>query len=59
MWQCKTSLKKGIKCEAPLLYKEIIEKMFIDSFNKLLKNKDEIIENSGEFIKEIDDTRAP
>ena len=30
--------------------------MFIDSFNKLLKNKDEIIGNSREFIKEIDDT---
>lgn len=56
MWQCKTSLKKGAKCEVPLLYKEIIEKMFIDSCNKLLKNKDEIIENSREFIKGIDDT---
>ena len=56
VWQCKTSLKKGTKCEVPLLYKENIEKIFIDSFNKLLKNKDEIIENSGEFIKEIDDT---
>ena len=30
--------------------------MFIDSFNKLLKNRDEIIKNSREFIKEIDDT---
>ena len=58
VWQCKTSLKKGAKCEVPLLYKEIIEKMFIDGFNKLLKNKDEIIENSREFIKEIDDTES-
>lgn len=55
-WQCKTSLKKGTKCEAPLLYKESIEKMFIDSFNRILKNKDEIIKNSKEFIKSIDDT---
>lgn len=54
--QCKTSLKKEIKCEAPLLYKESIEKIFIDSFNRLLKNKNEIIENSKKFIKEIDDT---
>ena len=54
--QCKTCLKKGVKCEAPLLYKESIEKIFIDSFNKLLKNKDEIIKNSRELIKEIDDT---
>ncbi len=56
VWQCKMSLKKGTKCEAPLLYKESIEKIFIDSFNKLLKNKNEIIENSKKFIKEIDDT---
>ncbi len=57
VWQCKTSLKKGIKCEAPLLYKESIEKIFIDSFNKLLKNKDEIINNCKNFIKSIDDTK--
>lgn len=37
VWQCKTSLKKGSKCEIPLLYKESIEKMFVDGFNKLLK----------------------
>ena len=30
--------------------------MFIDSFNKLLKNKDEIINNCRKFIKTIDDT---
>ncbi|KAK8833997.1 hypothetical protein M9Y10_037219 [Tritrichomonas musculus] len=58
VWQCKTKLKKEIKCEAPLLYKESIEKMFIDSFNELLKNKDEIVENSREFIKSIDDTEV-
>ncbi len=58
VWQCKTSLKKSTKCEAPLLYKERIEKMFVDSFNKLLKNKDEIISNCREFIQEIDDTEA-
>lgn len=57
-WQCKTSLKKGTKCGAPLLYKEHIEKMFVDSFNKLLKNKDEIINNCREFVKSIDDTQA-
>lgn len=56
-WQCKTSLKKGTKCKAPLLYKEHIEKMFVDSFNKLLKNKDEIINNCREFVKSIDDTQ--
>ena len=32
--------------------------MFVDSFNKLLKNKDEIISNCREFIQEIDDTEA-
>ena len=58
VWQCKTSLKKGTKCEVPLLYKENIEKMFIDSFNKLLKNKSEIIKNSKEFIKSIDDIES-
>ncbi len=55
-WQCKTGLKKGVKCGAPLIYKESIEKMFTRSFNRLLKNREEIIENSGKFIKEIDDT---
>mgnify|MGYP001024789055 CR=1 FL=1 len=57
-WQCKTKLKKEVKCEAPLLYKESIEKMFTHSFNELLKNKDEIIENSREFIKTIDNTEV-
>ena len=40
------------------IYKEHIEKMFVDSFNKLLKNKDEIINNCREFVKSIDDTQA-
>ena len=56
--QCKTSLKKGVKCQVPLIYKENLEKMFTHSFNKLLKNKDEIIKNSREFIKEINDTES-
>ncbi len=58
VWQFKAKLKKEVKCEAPLLYKENIEKIFVGSFNKLLKNKDEIIETSKEFIKKIDDTES-
>lgn len=56
VWQCKNRFKKGKSCETLHLYKESIEKMFIDSFNKLLKNKAEIIKNCKEFIKSIDDT---
>lgn len=58
VWQCRDKFNKNRKCETLHLYKDNIEKIFIDSFNKLLENKDEIINNSREFIKAIDDTES-
>lgn len=58
VWQCKSKLKKGHKCETPDLNPKDIENIFIEAFNKLLKNKDEVISDIKEFIKSIDDTEV-
>lgn len=58
VWQCKSKLKKGHKCETPDLNPKDIENIFIEAFNKLLENKDEVIGGIKEFIKSIDDTEV-
>lgn len=58
VWQCKSKLKKGHKCETPDLNPKDIENIFIETFNKLLENKDEVIGGIKEFIKSIDDTEV-
>ena len=45
IWQCNNKFKGDNKCSTPHLYEEDIKAEFIKQFNKLLKNKDEILDN--------------
>ena len=45
IWQCNNKFKGEKKCSTPHLYEEDIKAEFIKEFNKLLQNKDEILEN--------------
>lgn len=56
VWQCSGKNKNRAKCETAHLYKENIEKIFINNINKLIENKDEIIQNCKDFIKNMHNT---
>ncbi len=45
IWQCNHKFKNGEKCTTPHLYEEHIKDKFLSACNKLLKNRDEILEN--------------
>lgn len=45
IWQCNHKFQNGEKCTTPHLYEEHIKDKFILAMNRILKNKDEIIEN--------------
>ncbi|MDR2073902.1 MAG: recombinase family protein [Oscillospiraceae bacterium] len=58
VWQCRYKFKRKKKCETPHLYEEQIKKLFVLGFNKLLEDKDEIIENCRAVIEVIGDTKS-
>lgn len=45
IWQCNNKFKGDRKCSTPHLYEEDIKAEFIKQFNKLIDNKDEILNN--------------
>ena len=45
VWQCNHKFQNGEKCTTPHLYEEHIKEKFILAMNRILENKDEIIEN--------------
>ncbi len=56
-WQCNRRFdnkKNGIKCETPYLTEEQIKKAFIEAFNKMNIDKDNVINHCKNFIKILD-----
>ena len=45
IWQCNNKFKGDKKCSTPHLYDEDIKAEFVMQFNKLIENKDEILDN--------------
>lgn len=45
IWQCNHKFQNGEKCTTPHLYEEHIKEKFILAMNRVLENKEEIIEN--------------
>lgn len=43
VWQCNNKFDKSKKCTMPHLYEDTIKCMFIDVFNELISDRDEII----------------
>lgn len=52
IWQCNHKFKGGEKCRTPHLDEDTLKQLFVDAFNKLISNKDEIEENC-ELIKQV------
>jgi len=58
IWQCNHKFTNQEKCRTPHLYEEDIKKAFVDSFNNMIKNKDEILREYKEIMDRLNDTSA-
>ena len=57
VWQCNRKFKEQEFCTTPHLKEENIKKAFMEAFNSLIDNKDEILANYDEIIAQITDCR--
>lgn len=55
VWQCNRKFKEQEFCATPHLKEENIKKAFMEAFNSLIDNKDEILANYDEIIAQITD----
>lgn len=58
IWQCNNKFRNEKKCTTPHLYEEDIQKAFVEAFNKLIQNKEEIIQGLEQILAELMDTTA-
>lgn len=56
IWQCNNKFKNDKKCSTPHLYEDKIKEAFIDAFNSLIKNRDEILQGYKEIVRALTDT---
>ena len=56
IWQCNHKYKNGSGCKTPHLYEAAIQQAFVDAFNSLISNKDEILQAHADIIEALTDT---
>lgn len=56
IWQCNSKFKNNEKCNTPHLYEDKIKQAFVEAFNSILKNKDEILQGYEAIIQALTDT---
>lgn len=56
IWQCNSKFKNHKKCNTPHLYEDKIKQVFVEAFNSLIENKDEILNGYEEIIQALTDT---
>lgn len=55
IWQCNNKFHKREFCSTPYLKEEVIKKAFVEAFNSLIENKEEIIAGYEEIIEKLTD----
>ncbi|MHC1720355.1 MAG: recombinase family protein [Clostridiaceae bacterium] len=55
VWQCNNKFQKRKFCRTPHLKEEAIKKAFVEAFNSLIENKEEIIAGYDEIIEKLTD----
>lgn len=55
IWQCNQKFRKKTYCTTPHLKEEVLKVAFIEAFNSLIENRDEIIAVYNELIHSITD----
>ncbi len=58
IWQCNNKFTKRKFCTTPHLKEEIVKKAFVEAFNSIINNKDEILENYEQIVEKIINTKA-
>ena len=56
IWQCNAKFKNDKKCGTPHLYEGTLKLAFVDSFNNILENKEEILQGYEAIIQTLTDT---
>lgn len=56
IWQCNSKFKNDEKCNTPHLYEDKIKEAFLEAFNSIINNKDEILKGYKAIIKTLTDT---
>ncbi|MBV1759050.1 MAG: recombinase family protein [Dethiosulfatibacter sp.] len=56
IWQCNNKFLRKAKCTTPHLKEEVIKKAFVEAFNSLIDNKDEILSDYDKLVKRITDS---
>ncbi|WP_392486152.1 recombinase family protein [Haloimpatiens sp. FM7315] len=56
IWQCNSKFKNDKNCGTPHLYEDKIKQAFVEAFNSLIENKEEIIEGYEVIIQSLMDT---
>lgn len=56
IWQCNSKFKNHEKCSTPHLYEDKIKQAFVEAFNSLIENKEEILKGYEEIIQVLTDT---
>lgn len=54
VWKCRHNLKKANICKGPLMKEEDLKQKFVDALNKVLKNRNEIIENMNLLLSTLE-----
>jgi len=56
VWQCNNKFKNGTYCKTPHLSEETLQKAFVEAFNRIVENKDWLIEDYDAIIAMLTDT---
>lgn len=56
IWQCNSKFKNDEKCSTPHIYEDKLKQAFVEAFNSILKNKNEILQGYESIIQTLTDT---
>jgi len=58
IWQCNHKFTNKDKCRTPHIYEDDLKRAFVDAFNNIIENKDEILREYVKIIDRLTDTSA-
>ncbi|WP_326975582.1 recombinase family protein [Caproicibacter sp. BJN0012] len=58
VWQCNNKVANGTCCSTPYLSEELLQRAFVEAFNRVIENKDQIVEDFDSIIAVLVDTTA-
>lgn len=56
IWQCNSKFKNTEKCNTPHIYEDKLKQAFVEAFNSIIENNDEILQGYEAIIQALTDT---